>query len=603
MSHFVPFMLPERAPLHRPGGLSQFLDTLAWRLKRRPSSQERALRQAMEAVDQGVVRIGLDGAVTVLNRRAAQMLDLPPNIVGRPLLHWQADTRLEKLHDVLHPGEGMCETRRPDGSVLEIRSSRLPGGALLRTLTDVTQSRAAAERIQFLAHHDPLTGFINRGMFERAVQQAARRGGETGQQIAVMLLHLDRFKQVNDMKGHATGDDVLLMVARRLRAMVREGDVVARIGGDEFAVLIAEDGQVCEPVAALARRLHTRITAPYQVGGSRVAVGCSIGVAEFPHDAEDAPSLMKQAGVAMYCANRGGHGGVRFHEAGMDAERSRRVALEEDLHRALERGQFRLVYQPVFDTASGAVTSCEALLRWRHPEHGEVSPGEFIPIAESCGLILPIGAWVLRQACREAASWPQGVAVAVNLSPAQFWAPDLIATIDDALEQACLAPNRLALEVTEGLMIDDPGRALHTMHEFRARGIGLWLDDFGTGHASLSYLRRFPFEKIKIDRSFIAALGNDEPALAIVQAIVALSRALDMKVVAEGVETQAQYDALRRLRCDQMQGFLLGRPTECDAIRDVLRPVPLVPVLVEKAGAEPVGAALLNFPEPRLAAR
>lgn len=597
MSQLAPFMLPDHAPRLRPGGLGQILGTLALRLKNRPSSQEHALRQAMEAVDQGVVRIGLDGAITVLNRRAAQMLDLPQNIVGRRLRGWLAgqDDRLNALHDVLHPGEAVCETRRPDGSVLEIRTSRLPGGALLRTLTDVTESREAAERIRFLAHHDALTGFINRGMFEAAVHQAVRRGSETGQQLAVLLLHLDRFKQVNDARGYEAGDDVLLMVARRLRATVREGDVVARIGGDEFAVLIAEDGQMRDAVAALARRLQARITAPYQAAGSRVAVGCSIGVAQFSGDTDAAQELMKQAGVAMYCANRGGHGGVRFFEPGMDAERTRRSLLEEDLHRALERGQFRLVYQPVFDTASGAVTSCEALLRWRHPEHGEVSPGEFIPIAESCGLIVPIGAWVLRQACREASTWPQGVAVAVNLSPAQFWAPDLLATIDDALEQARLAPNRLALEVTEGLMIDDPGRALHTMHEFRARGIGLWLDDFGTGHASLSYLRRFPFEKIKIDRSFIAALGNDEPALAIVQAIVALSRALDMKVVAEGVETQAQHDHLRRLRCDQMQGFLLGRPMEREVIRDILRPV-VAPVSVPM----PESGALLSFPEPRL---
>ena len=596
MSHFASFMLPNQPRhRHRPW-LGQLLATLATRLRHRTSSQERALRQAMEAVDQGVVRIGIDGAVTVLNRRAAQMLDLPPNMVGRRVQGWLAgqDRRLEALHELLHPGEAVRETRRPDGCVLEIRTSRLPGGALLRTLTDVTQSRAAAERIRFLAHHDPLTGFINRGMFEAALGQATRRATETGQELAVLLLHLDRFKQVNDTKGHAAGDDVLTMVSRRLRATLREGDVVARIGGDEFAVLIAEDGSVREPVAALARRLQSRLTAPYQAAGSRVAVGCSIGVAQFPEHADDAQELMKQAGIAMYCANRGGHGGVRFFEHGMDAERSRRSALEEDLHRALERGQFRLVYQPVFDTATGLVTSCEALLRWRHPEHGEVSPGEFIPIAESCGLIVPIGAWVLRQACREAASWPEGVAVAVNLSPAQFWAPDLLATIDDALDQARLAPRRLALEVTEGLMIDDPGRALHTMHEFRARGIGLWLDDFGTGHASLSYLRRFPFEKIKIDRSFIAALGNDEPALAIVQAIVALSRALDMKVVAEGVETQAQHDHLRRLRCDQMQGFLLGRPMERDAIRDVLRRVP--------EAAESSGAALISFPE-RLAAR
>lgn len=572
-----------------PGRLRRLLLAATARLRGIPSAAEEGLQLALQAVDQGLLLIEPDGTVTLLNRRAALLLDLPESIVGQHLHPWEPkdEATLAALHDLLQPGAGPRESLRPSGQVLEIRGTRLAGGGALRTLTDISARRAAEARIRFLAQHDALTGFAKRPSFTTQLEEMMATQEAQGQGVAVLFLHLDRFKQVKDAKGHEGGDELLLVVARRLRATLRGTDLAARMGGDEFAVMIPVAGNAPEAATALARRLQARISAPYQVSGSRIAIGCSVGVALFPGDADSAEQLLKHAGMAMYRANRTGHGGVRFFESGMDAERSRRRALEDDLHRALDRGELRLVYQPVFDARTGGVTSCEALLRWRHPQHGEVSPGEFIPIAEACGLIVPIGAWVLQQACEEAALWPSEVAVAVNLSPAQFWAADLLATVDDMLGRAHLPASRLALEVTEGLMIDDPGRALHLMHEFRVRGIGLWLDDFGTGHASLSYLRRFPFQKIKIDRSFVAALGTDQHAAAIVEAIIALSRALDMSVVAEGVETQAQADLLRRLRCDQIQGYLTGRPMEREAIRALLQPAPAR------------GAELIAFPDAR----
>jgi diguanylate cyclase (GGDEF)-like protein len=575
--------------------------------KHRLLCSQRMLRVAMDNIDQGVILIDPDGRAPVISRRAAELLDLPAALLattpsfGMLLRHHMAsgeflppdgsaDTSGLVVRDVLNPADTVHERIRPNGTVLEFRTRALPEGGVVRTLTDITDRRADEARIRFLAHHDVLTGLANRLLFTSLLEQTIAEA-QAGQTVAVLFLDLDRFKHVNDAYGHHAGDHLLTLVAERLRDTVRDSDLVGRMGGDEFAVLVVTP--IGRPaVARLADRLHSAVVRPYDIDGVRVSLGCSIGVAMHPADGDAAIDLLKSADLAMYRAKRGNHGGCLFFEPGMDAELRRRSAMEADLAGAIEREELRMVYQPVFDVETGIITGCEALLRWQHPDRGNVSPAEFVPVAESCGLIVKLGAWALEQACAEAMHWPSNLTLAVNLSPAQFWASDLLAQIDAITNRTGLPPSRLSLEVTEGLMIDDPSRALVMMQAIRARGIGLWLDDFGTGHASLSYLRDFPFDKIKIDRSFIAALGNDEQAVAIVQAIVSLSRALNLAVVAEGLETEQQFDVLRRLHCDQVQGFLTGRPMEVAAIRARLDQ-PVIP------RARASSAELVAFPDRR----
>ena len=456
--------------------------------------------------------------------------------------------------------------RRSDGTVLhlwvELRAETDGTGrvvALRGVCQDVTERRAAQQRIYDLAHRDSLTGLANRVLLGERLGEAMAGARGTGRSVAVLCLDLDGFKAVNDLNGHAAGDALLRMVAERLTLNVRETDTVGRHGGDEF--IIVQDG-LPQPdgARALADRIVGVLAEPYHLpGGVTASVTASVGIAIFPRDAADTAALLHHADTALYRAKGAGRNGAAFFSPGMDAEVRERCALERDLREALPRGEFALAWQPLADQRG--VTGFEVLLRWQHPERGPVPPDRFIPAAEASGVIIPIGAWVLREACREAAGWATPLHVAVNVSPVQAAGGEAFATmVEEALAATGLAPSRLVLEVTEGVLIRDPDRVVAALRRLKAIGVSVAMDDFGTGYSSLATLRAFPFDKIKIDRGFVAGLPGNGQDAAIVRAVIGLAHGLGLPVVAEGVETEAQREALWRDGCQELQGWLIGRP-------------------------------------------
>ncbi len=436
-------------------------------------------------------------------------------------------------------------------------------GALIFLLLRVVPLRLlnnALERASFLAAHDLLTGLPNRRLFGDRLRQALSLARRDRRSMAVLCLDLDRFKEVNDTLGHAAGDQVLKIVTDRLSAVLRESDTLARLGGDEFAVIQPRAEQPRSAVA-LARRLIAALEAPISLDGYQARIGISIGIAMTDRFGMAEPTqLLRDADVALYQAKEAGRGGYRFFVPEMNRKLQERRALEADLRAALETGGFRLAFQPQVRLGDGAVTGAEALLRWARPGSGDMPPDRFIPVAEDTGLIGPIGAWVLREACRCAARWPAGMTVAVNVSPVQFRQPDLHDLVMAALEGSGLPPERLELEITEGVLLGDTEETLATLHRLRAAGVRIAMDDFGTGYSSLVYLQKFPFDKVKIDRSFVRNLEGDPSALAILRAVLGMSRALGLGTLAEGVETPAQAEMLREEGCEGAQGYLFGHP-------------------------------------------
>ena len=380
----------------------------------------------------------------------------------------------------------------------------------------------------------------------------------------MLCLDLDRFKEVNDTLGHGSGDRLLEQVAERLRQSVRETDTVARLGGDEFAVVQVGVEQP-ESAEALCRRLIDAVSAPYVLEGHEVTVGVSIGVALSPADGEASEVLLKHADIALYRAKTDGRGTFRFFAAGMDAALQARKAMEQDLRHALARNELEVHYQPLVDLQGRRMAGVEALIRWRHPVRGWVSPSEFIPVAEATGVIMPLGEWVLRTACTQAAWWPD-LYLSVNLSPVQFRHSDLAGMVTAVLQETGLEPSRLELEITEGVLLQETEAALSTLHQLKALGVRIAMDDFGTGYSSLGYLRSFPFDKIKIDQSFVSAIEHDGNAAAIVRAVLGLGKSLGMLTTAEGVETSQQLAFLETEACDQVQGYYLGRPQSASEI-------------------------------------
>ena len=420
------------------------------------------------------------------------------------------------------------------------------------------RARLRAERqIHFLAHHDALTGLANRASFAKRLDQEIRAAEATGRKLAVLCLDLDRFKEVNDLFGHHAGDAMLVNVARSVTGALDDSHMMARLGGDEFAVLAP-----CESGSA-AGRLAEHILDALRAGNADAAgpvIASSIGIAIYPDDAREEQLLMSHADTALYRAKAEGRGTFRFYEAKMGAEVRDRRILEHDLRHAAARGELELVYQPQTQVESGDVVGFEALLRWRHPQRGYVSPGLFIPIAEECGLILQIGEWVLRETCREAASWPKPLAIAVNVSGIQIHSPHFVQLVHEVLFETGLRPERLEIEITETALIRDPGRALLTLRQLKALGIRIAMDDFGTGYSSLSNLRSFPFDKIKIDGSFVRSVQSNEQTAAIVRSVLGLGRGLGLPVLAEGVETEEELRFLQEESCHEAQGYLMGRP-------------------------------------------
>ncbi|WP_375460407.1 EAL domain-containing protein [uncultured Enterovirga sp.] len=551
---------------------------------REVSDQAGLITATLDNMDQGLMLVEADGSVPICNQRARQLLDLPVELMDtRPLftevLRFQIDKddfrksdealRLWVQSGGLERTQHTYERERPNGKVLEIRTVPLANGGAVRTYTDVT-ARKEAERLSYhMARHDALTSLPNRTLLrERLVEQFANIGRQGGS-FAVLSLDLDRFKNVNDTLGHQAGDALLRQVAGRIASALRSEDVVARLGGDEFAV-IQIGGVQPNAASALAHRLVEDIRQPYDLDGQVASVGVSVGIAVAPADGPGADDIFKSADLALYRAKSDGRNTVRFYEAGMDLAIQARQALEFDLRHALARGEFELHYQPLVDAGDHTITGFEALVRWRHPARGLIPPGDFIPLAEDTRLIVPIGAWVLREACREAATWPADTRVLVNLSAIQIEDPGLTAHVLSALAFSGLDARRLQLEVTETVLMNESESALLPLQALRGGGISIVLDDFGTGYSSLSYLQNFPLDGVKIDRSFVHNHQNATTA-AIFQAVVNLGAALGISVTAEGVETEEQLDFVCRAGCQEIQGFLFSQPVPAAGVRGLLQ--------------------------------
>jgi diguanylate cyclase (GGDEF)-like protein/PAS domain S-box-containing protein len=439
------------------------------------------------------------------------------------------------------------------------------GPAKVLAIRDLTERRQADERVRHLAHYDALTGLPNRTLLQVRLEHALADCRANQTPVTMLCIDLDRFKTVNDLLGHRSGDLLLVDVAQRLRSCVRTGDIVARLGGDEFAALLTGCGDE-ETAETIAIRIVDALARPFDLEGQRVTIGASVGAAISPRDGDTPELLPHHADVALYAAKDGGRGRAVMFRTAMGQRVLNRRQLEQDLREAIPRGEFELLYQPVVDVSSALTIGYEALIRWNHPTRGRVSPIDFIPLAEETGLIVPIGQWVLKAACIEAATWPDSLYVAINLSPVQFQQPDFPATVLHALKQSGLPPKRLELEVTEGVLIADADAALRMFREMKSAGVRIALDDFGSGYSSMSYLRHFPFDKIKIDQAFVRGLGNDREAQAIVDAILALAHGLRMQVTAEGVETERQFQELRARGCGQVQGYFFGVPSAADEL-------------------------------------
>jgi diguanylate cyclase (GGDEF)-like protein len=447
--------------------------------------------------------------------------------------------------------------------------------AIANLLAQATERNRSEADIRHQALHDPLTGLPNRTLFVDRLAVALAQARRREAWVAVLFLDVDNFKLVNDSLGHSAGDDLLLKLSARLDESLRAGDTMARFGGDEF-VIICGDISGADEAIAIAERTTTVLSGPFVVGDVEHRVTASIGIALSQGADREAEDLIREADAAMYRAKDRGRGGYEIYDEAMRARATARLGTENQLAHAIENDELRLAYQPIVALDSGETVGVEALVRWHHPQRGVVAPLDFIPIAEDTGLIVPIGEWVLAQACRQAAEWRQGrpdappLFMSVNLSARQVAQPDLAQVVADILRDSAMEPGRLRLELTESSLMEDPDAALATMNELRDLGVKLVLDDFGTGYSSLAYVQRFPIAVLKVDRSFVANLGEESPGAAIVAAVVNMAHGLQVEVVAEGVETSTQATALRALGCQYAQGYLYGRPMPAEEMLPLL---------------------------------
>jgi diguanylate cyclase len=556
----------------------------------RNALEARRLHELANATFEGI-GIHAGGRLLDANLALARLTGYPlEQMIGQDALRWIVPEDRDFVRRRIAEGsEGAYETQfvRPDGSRVAVeilgRAIDYKGrAARVAAVRDITERKAAEARIRFLANHDALTGLPNRVLFRDRLEQALARARRDGDQVAVMCLDLDRFKEVNDLRGHAAGDALLKQAAARLGAAIRETDTVARLGGDEFAIIQSGLPQP-QHAAAFAERLIAAVAEPFEHEGEAMIVGMSVGIALYPADGSEVGTLLKNADTALYRAKADGRGTYRMFEPEMDARLQARRLLERDLREALAQQQLEVHYQPQAELTTRKITGFEALVRWRHPRRGMVSPDEFIPLAEETGLIVPLGEWVLRTACAAAATWPDYLRIGVNLSPVQFGRCDLPQLVEDVLRVNRLPPGRLELEITEGVLIKDIEQALAILRQLKALGVRIAMDDFGTGYSSLSYLQRFPFDKIKIDRSFIGAMGDTAESAAIIRAVTGLGEGLKIPVIAEGVETVAQMDLLRREHCNEIQGYLIGQPIALDSRSDVRAAIAAAQALLDAA--------------------
>jgi diguanylate cyclase (GGDEF)-like protein/PAS domain S-box-containing protein len=549
--------------------------------KQRLSLEKQRLDTAVNNMTQGLLLFDARQRLVICNKRYLDMYGLSADVVKpgcsfRDVIVHRRDTGSfvgdidqyvgAVLRDIDKRNAMVIST--PDGRSIQIVNEPVPDGGWLATHEDITERRRAEERITHLAHYDALTDLPNRTLFhERLKRELFDATPE--RPLAVLYIDIDEFKSVNDSLGHMIGDALLKAVATSLAGCVRKSDFVARLGGDEFAIVQTGIANA-DDVMMLVSRIFEAIRAPYQCLGHQLTTDASIGIALAPRDGADIDRILKNADLAMYAAKAAGRRTYRFFEIGMEEEVSARRNLEMDLRQALTDGGFEVHYQPCVGLQTGAITGCEALVRWRHPQRGMISPAEFIPLAEDTGLINQLGEWVLTTACKEAAGWPGDIRLAVNVSPIQFRSGTLALKVMAALTNSGLAPGRLELEITEAVLIRDDEAALAVLHDLRAIGVRIALDDFGTGYSSLSYLQRFPFDKIKIDRCFITDIAEPGGSSCIVQAVVNIAAERHMTTTAEGVETAEQRDILRDLGCSEMQGYLFSPPKPAAEIRPLL---------------------------------
>ncbi len=534
------------------------------------------LRGLADATSEGLL-ITSDDRILDANEQACALLGVDrAALVGTATAAWFETP----ARDNLRPHRGNATRARIRDSMVEDQLVEMTARAIeyrgrdatVIALRDLTETARAQRAIEHLASHDPLTALVNRAAFDIGLNEAVR----TGAPFALIAVDLDRFKAVNDLFGHGAGDAILIRVARILDDCVRPQDLVARVGGDEFVVL-QRDIASSDDARRLAARILTRFAEEMDSARDPMAVGCSLGVVTYPRDGCDPETLRHNADVALYRAKQDGRGTASFFDDTMDREARDRRSLEHDLRHAVCRGELRLVYQPLVSTDDDHIVGYEALLRWDHPERGQVPPSLFIPVAEEAGTIMAIGEWALRQACRDASSWPAPLTLAVNVSPVQLRVATLPMLVRSALADSGLAPERLELEITESALLRDREVSLAILRDIRTLGVRIAMDDFGTGYSSLSNLRHFPFDKIKIDKSFVSAMHEDEAARSIVRAIAGLGKGLNLPVVAEGVENEVQRSMVQAEGCALAQGYLFGRPAAGPAQR------PLPPVQARRA--------------------
>ena len=532
------------------------------------------LDAALRHMSQGLAMFDRDLKLVFCNEQYADLYGLPPDLMKPGIAlqqifeHRIARGIIPKLfaEEYVRDGTAMAAARTTSDMILELSDGRVlsvvirptPDGGWVTTHEDVTERRRAEAKVAQMAHYDMLTGLPNRVSFGEELDRALARV-RGGGSLALLFLDLDHFKRVNDTLGHFAGDELLKAAAERLRGSIGSSDFVARLGGDEFAVIHTSVERPLEPVA-LAARISEALKAPFELQGHQVLAGVSIGISLAPNDASEREQLLKNADMALYEAKDGGRGTYCCYEPELDRRQKARQELEVDLRTALVNGELELHYQPIVNLETDRVSGCEALLRWHHPRHGLIAPGTFMPVAQESGLVNMLGEFVLRQACADAAAWPDGVKVAVNLSPAQFAGGKLPQVVVSALASSGLSAGRLELEITETVLMQNTFTTLSSLHQLRGLGVCVAMDDFGIGHSSLSYLRSFPFDRIKIDRSFIEDVSQEDDCSAIVQAITNLAQRLNITTTAEGVETEQQRAKVRALGCIEMQGHLFCRP-------------------------------------------
>lgn len=536
------------------------------------ASQNRLFDAALNNMSHGLCMFNAEETLIVRNDRFLEICNMPrgsvePGCTLRQLLEALSacgvagqdhEKYVADLHEALVEGKNFQSSMElGDGRTVHILNRPMPGGGWIATYEDVTERLQHENHVAYMARHDALTSLPNRLYFRERTEEALPLL-KRGKSFAVLCIDLDHFKEVNDTLGHPSGDQLLKLVANRLQQTVRDSDILARLGGDEFAIVQTEVHRP-EEVTAQASRIVEVLGEPYEIDGQEVVVGASIGIAVAPVDGDNPDLLLKNADMALYRAKADGRGMFRFFEAEMDARLQSRRKLEVELRRAVAQAEFEIYYQPIVDLKDNQVTAFEALVRWNHPERGLVAPNEFIPVAEDIGLICPIGEWVLRQACAEATTWAGHIRVAVNLSPAQF-RKTLVPTVVRVLAATGLHPDRLELEITESVLLQDSETTMSILRQLHEIGVRISMDDFGTGYSSLSYLQSFPFDKIKIDRLFVTDLETRSDCAAIVRAVAGLGRSLGIRTTAEGVETREQLEWLRSEACTEAQGYYFSRP-------------------------------------------